>query len=562
MKQWTMSYRGQTKPLAEWGISNVTRHILNQGTDTVTFQTDASAPVFECDAIIEVFQDNTRWFWGRITQTPTYYTADSESAYYKASGPFWYFEHLVFQQPWRYFKDGTATTTEVINRSVCLLGQDDQGNTINARQCLQAIVDYAKAHHAPIECGTISGFDFEFPCETIKDCSCSEAILKLLRWTPNATAWIDYTTKTPTIHFACASALQKQSLSLRQLTQFSIIPRNDLKIAAVVLKYEHSHSADGATWKSVTVDRYPENATGEELNALVLTVEWEGSHAHVQEQWVQTQPIQPESDDWWKKHFPCLVDAKSIQISNVQRMSNLPNELLEGAIAPWMGCDATYETISASIHYVTDEMDTERPFSVKICATNAQSRIYQNVISSGKTTQPPVGLATTLYQSIGCLRYEGQLTLIDEDLSGPFIGHALSFLDGEPMWATLSLPVQEERISLDTGTTVLKFGAPKQLGPNDICQLMHTHRIRTITDNPKMRFADQRSGDRTYFPHMSPISDSQVDMGRYTQLTIGTKSKQVMINANALPENTQLSLKPFNMVENGELKQFWMIASR
>ena len=91
MKQWTLSYRGQTKPLSEWGISNVTRHILNQGTDTVTFQTDASAPVFECDAIIEVFQDNTRWFWGRITQTPTYYTAESESAHYKASGPVWYF---------------------------------------------------------------------------------------------------------------------------------------------------------------------------------------------------------------------------------------------------------------------------------------------------------------------------------------------------------------------------------------------------------------------------------------------------------------------------------------
>ena len=108
---WFLSYKApdkrvQKKSLSEWGIFNVERHVLNQGTDTLSFQTVSSAQSFVAEGVIEIFKDNVRWFWGRITQTPCSYSATREVATYHVSGPAWYLEHLVFQQPWEYFKDG------------------------------------------------------------------------------------------------------------------------------------------------------------------------------------------------------------------------------------------------------------------------------------------------------------------------------------------------------------------------------------------------------------------------------------------------------------------------
>ena len=142
------------------------------------------------------------------------------------------------------------------------------------------------------------------------------------------------------------------------------------------------------------------------------------------------------------------------------------------------------------------------------------------------------------------------------------MGQTLNFTDGHAEWRKLKLPVQEERSFLDSGTVQLKFGAPKQLGPNDLCQLMHTHRMRTITEDTNARFAAKRSGStKTYFPHMTPLVNSMIDRGQCKQLTIKDKDKKVVLNAAALPEKTEIKLKEFAVVENGELKTVWIPSS-
>ena len=562
---WYLSYQGTKKSFSEWNIFHATRRILNQGTDTFSFQSERNTLPFNCDEIVEIFKDNTRWFYGRITQIPCEYTSDQTYKTYLVSGPNWYLEHLVYQQPWQYFKDGDQTQTIPINRSLCVLGQDENGNTIDAQQCLTNIIQYAIQHGAPITCGNIQGFNFLFPCETIKDCSCAEVIKKLFRWTPDAVIWFDYATAKPTLHISRGEFLKSNTLSIHELSKFTLNPRKDLKVSSVVIKYEHTHSNENTSWKTTTIDAYPQNATGEELNALVLTIELEGTQTHLQEQWVQVQPIKTDSIDWWKQHFPTLASIPNdkINLSNIKRNTKYPNELIEGAIAPWMRCRAAYETITADISYLSKTSSiVNSTISLKICATDAYSKTYRNLIFLKTGVKPPTNLAKILYDATTCLQYEGTLKTDQHDLANSHMGQRLNFSNGETEWEHINVPVQEEYMVIDTGTTSLKFGAPKQLGPNDLIQLLQSNRARNITDDLNQRFASKSSGQTTtYFPHITPIINSNSDHGNYASLIICNADKKIKLDTTELPPNTEITFKPFDIVENGQLKKIWILSS-
>ena len=173
---WYLSYQGVKKPLADWRIYDVNRRVLNQGTDTLSFKTEANDVPFKYDETIEIFNDETRWFYGRIVQIPCQFSSNEESKSYRVSGPNWYLEHLIFQQSWQYFNGANDGETISIPRSLCQLGQSEDGKPMDAKNCLTNIIQYCIQHGAPLQLGKIEGFDFFFPCETIKDCSCMEVI--------------------------------------------------------------------------------------------------------------------------------------------------------------------------------------------------------------------------------------------------------------------------------------------------------------------------------------------------------------------------------------------------
>lgn len=562
---WYLTYDGIKKPLEDWHIYDVNRHVLNQGTDALSFKMEASNKGFKCDDIIEIFKDEKRWFYGRIIQIPCKYSATEAAKKYLVSGPNWYLEHLIYQQPWQYFNNAKNETVISVSRSLCLLGQDKNGTSINAEKCLMEIIHYCVEHGAPFQLGKIEGFNFFFPCETIKDCSCMEVIQKILRWTPDAVCWYDYATDKPALNFSRQKFLETSAISIHRLNQFSLIPRNDLKLNAVVLKYEHSNSDENGSWKTTTIDCFPKNCEHEAINTLILTIELEGTHTHVQEQWVQIQPIQTDSIEWWKQHFPTLknIPDSAIKINSIQRSSELPNELIEGAIAPWMHCQAQYETITAQISYDFDNISvSNQSFVLKICSTDALSKTYRHCICLSEGVKPPKNLAKILYESTQCLHYEGYAHFESDELIKSYLGKKINFLHGDKAWEELSIPIQEEKINLDTGSVELKFGAPKQLGPNDLIQLMHSNRLRSISNDPNMRFAKKASGQlRTYFPHLTPIINSSCDQGTCSRLTLKSSDKTISIDANVLPPNTQMSLKPFDVVESGVLKKIWLLSS-
>src|SRR5262245_22675235 len=114
---WTIFCNGVEKTLADWGLTQVRRKLVSQGQDELTFKADGAAadgpPFFvPYGPWVTLYRDRTQnsdgtfsggatWFQGVVTQVPRAGAPDVESMQYKVCGPWWYLQHLVFQQPYQ-----------------------------------------------------------------------------------------------------------------------------------------------------------------------------------------------------------------------------------------------------------------------------------------------------------------------------------------------------------------------------------------------------------------------------------------------------------------------------
>ncbi|MDB6021790.1 MAG: hypothetical protein JWQ04_1647, partial [Pedosphaera sp.] len=113
---WTIACNGTEKLLADWGLAQVTRRLVSQGQDELTFRAGGTAadspPLFAHGATLTLWRDRqidsggncsggTGWFQGIVTQVPRTGAPDAEDLAYRVAGPWWYLDNLVFQQPYQ-----------------------------------------------------------------------------------------------------------------------------------------------------------------------------------------------------------------------------------------------------------------------------------------------------------------------------------------------------------------------------------------------------------------------------------------------------------------------------
>lgn len=568
---WTLLYNKQKKPIAEWGLYGLTRHTLNQGIDKVQFwqgiDSLKESALFQAEASIEIFYKESRWFYGILTKTPTFGQVGKEEKAYEAAGPWWFLEHLVYQQKWHYADQLNQEQLYTEEKSRCVLGQGNDGNPITAATTIRDILTYAREQGAPFQIGSIEGLDFTFPFDEIKDISCAEAIQRILRWAPDSILWFDYKASPyPELHLSRKETMQERTLSIESLEHLQILPRHDLQVKAVVLKYEHTHSKGEETWKTLTIDRYPLEATGREFKALVLTIELEGGYTHLQRQRVKTEAIQADGLDWWRKHLPALdsLNPQNLKIENVQRESNLPNELLEGAIAQWMKKQVQTEVIRANISYQSDTENVyKRAVALRIRATDAQSKTYERATSQLASTPPPLGLAKTFYQAISSLQYEGKLSWRQEEVEAPLLGKVLNLKGGLKEWENMCAIVQSVKENVDTGTVHVRIGPAKHLGPDDLIQLMRSNRLRQAPPNAPIRCNLNASGAKpvTEFPEHSPMHNVFMGGGQFEKLVFKGQNTELILDTNAIQKAKTVKLREYKIVDSGTLKTALLLSS-
>ncbi len=517
---------GVEKSVADWGLCEVVRERINQAPDLVTFRAEGTPsdadPIFAHGSTVKLFRNGTPWFYGRVVEVPGRASAQAEDQLYRVAGPWWYLENLVFQQTWL-TTNGLATTLIPTNKSRLILGQKSDGTKLATGAAILEVLAYATARGVPITVGTITPNAIAPYAEAL-DRSCAEVIRNFLRWTPDAMAAFDYTTTpypTLSIHRRADAATVTLPAYGAPVSGLDLTPRHDLQAPAVVLKFEQTNDIDNDTFTSLIVQPAPSTATGDELGALVMTLDLSGARATYQKQKVRTAPI-PQSDTtpgviaWWKGKFAWLKDfddadltvASGTQVVTIENpsdypgitVSDVPNELLSGSIASWMNLNAAPLLVTATMQYTgaaTDESSTvfgatnQRVLYTRVVGTNAETQTYSRLTSETEAEPVPTGLAQALYNAAGVLQYDGVLELTEQECSGLAApGSLLNLSGGRSDWATMAAQIQRIEEMIDLGQTKITVGPAKHLGHADLTELLRVNRSRRIS----FRLGERTSG--------------------------------------------------------------------
>ena len=243
---WTIACNGTEKLVADWRLTQLTRKLVSQGTDELTFKADGTAadaaPIFSHGATLTLwrnrtansdgtFSGGTSWFQGLVTQIPRAGAPDAESMMYRISGPWWYLDNLVFQQAYQNILLGFAVagdpTTAIYgpaNSSHLFLNQAPVAEAlekINTGQQIIEALNWALLPFVnagvtpPFQIGAVTP-DIDVPIDEVRDITCAEVIHKMLRWTPDAVTWFDYSTSPPTFNCKRRTELAAVNLDVSQ----------------------------------------------------------------------------------------------------------------------------------------------------------------------------------------------------------------------------------------------------------------------------------------------------------------------------------------------------------
>jgi hypothetical protein len=479
-------------------------------------------------------------------------------------------EHIIYQQPWKEPSDSSDAASALcdVSKSHLILGQGADGNPISIGEQLGDVIDYANAAvgHAVIAFSDAANLPIHIPFDECKDLSCGEVIRRLLRWVPDAITYFDYASTVPLFHVVRREQLPSLMLNVRDLSEFYFVPRYDLQVQAVVLKFEKTHKSSGKSWKTVEIQRCPADATGAELQSLVMTIELEGAQSTCIKQDIETALIQINSETWWRNHLPGLKDVSNLIIGNPSRTGTLPNELLSGSVASWMDCAVQRDVIGANISYETeDEAIHHRSVAVKINTTDAQSKTYRSLVSYVDEESVPADLANHIYESVSVLPYEGKILYMREDVSGNFLGKAINVTGGRPEWETMNAVVQTVEEHLDTGQTAIILGPAKHLGPDDLSELTKSNRHRVSSRNFHARHTAEANGN-AYVEQgkYGPMENTAYNSENFSKLAFydpANGDRKIIVDVGDLAVDATVCLRQEDVADSGVLKKRYTLSS-
>ncbi|MDR0595830.1 MAG: hypothetical protein LBF94_04045 [Puniceicoccales bacterium] len=569
---WKIFYNGEQYTFAELGIGNVRRLWKNQAIDKLIFDVEGRSifddPVFASGSTIKVFRGEEKWFEGVISQTPVYGSAKLENHSYEASGGWWFLENLIYQQEWKVpsnSQDPDSSLTNIYKGRI-ILGQNLDGEKITIGEQVADIVNYAHSCGANLILGTVD-IDVHIPFDECKDLSCADAIRRLLRWVPDTVCFIDYSQTTPEIFFKRRAQLTSTSINLLSgVEQFSMQPRYDLLVPAVVLKFETNNSANGKAWKTVDVQKYPEEATGIEFKTLVLTINLEGAKSTHLTQKITSAAIETSSTLWWTQHVPWLAKFTNVSIANVTRTSSLPYELINGSVADWMSREVEDDVIRANVSYRNNNIAVvDQDIAIKIRATDAETGSYRKLMSLLTAETIPNNLAQGIFESVGVLQYDGSIALVDHEVGTKYEQFLLNFISGRAEWESINAVVQEVVDDLDRGEIYIKFGPAKHLGAADLAELTRSGRLLYESRNYGERTTAEATGSGAVEQGVySRVEDTLTGDCKYNMLKFvdsENSNSTIKIDASDLTQSLNVLLREEDVCESGVLKKRFSLAS-
>lgn len=537
---WELQYGDTVKTFAEWGFAHLKRTRRSQSADMVTFDAPGmpmdTAALFPYGAEVTILRNGEPWFVGVVVVRPRLGSGREEAMSWTLAGPWWYLEHVTFHQAWTIYRMTPAPPAQFSQyESRVILGQDANGAHETTGAVIQTALNY---------CKSVVGAKFQFssgdiddgvaaPWEEVLDASCAEVIIRMLRWTPGAITWFDYSETPPRLYVARPEDMDAVTVPLDgsgNVSLLDITSRDDLVPESVAVTYEVMNQVDGLSRKGVVQDIYPGGKTGRELNALAFTIAMGGSEGQSESQELGTEalPVSLNDTEWWQAHVPALAEIAGADLSihgAVREFATLAleNEVVIGAVPEWLHKTTRRETFTALANYFVRDSTTtvvrtatNEKVSITIITTDAhgdikepetpavegkenrrRGQIYSRLSITDPEAVPTAGLAQWLYDCLADVKYEGRISVVANEIDADMrMGIVLNLTEGLVAWATMRALVQEVGEDVDAGTVSVTFGFPGHLGPQDFLELSRTNRRRVIPRATDRRDDSELLGDQ------------------------------------------------------------------
>jgi hypothetical protein len=559
---WTLVYNGTEKALGDWGLcADFAIELLNKGRDSVTMRStealDAGPAQFAWGAPVTLWRDRagsgspvtytggTVFFRGYVGDTKRLNVQGRQNIQYSIYGPWWLLERLEFMQGRSVF-NGWATpglpssgaTLKTINTPEVFLGEKaDETWQTNGQQIVE-VLNWVNECYNPTKQGATTGRDntrdaiqigtidpnVNFPKTRAANIFCAEALVNVLRWSPDVVCWFDYTTSPPTFNARSLANLTAVSAAITagQERQIELAPRHERQLAGVVIEYKRTNVFNGFAWPQFYYDIYPPGITDYMPNCSRHFVELDGSHVSRTDVAVQVVPVAlavsaTPSDrlSWWLAADNTLsdpnIDPASIEVDvaavtdssgNPVDLTAYPNTLVKGQLSSWMGVQWTDATVTANVsfcryadtaHNQPNATVQSRQVSQRVTLTNAVSQTYRTVTFFDPGEAVPTGVAQALYTSLATLQYSGSVAFVAGQVqSGIGVGNTLTLAG--PANTYPNLLVQAIRAVPHLGLLSVSYAPSARLDAPELIELARCCRWRTIYNMPSGRSTGQAAG--------------------------------------------------------------------
>lgn len=295
---WTLEFGGVEKELADWGLAadSVQLTRTSAAADVLTVRqatADCLAALdFTFDAVAVFRRDRTGsgtvwtggsiYFVGRATVPQRRGAGAAESLQYRFHGPWFDLQRQIYHQSWYYYTGdpdhlGTYTTCEVF------LGRKLDGTVWNSGEQITDALNWAISCGVLLQVGTIDPVVNIFYVNA-RSVTCAEVIKTMLRNSPDAVCWFDYTTADgsgnplPTFHCRQLANLTAVTVTLGEdlFRGLELTPRYDLQVPSVVIHFKQTNTVDGQAYIAWSNQVAPAGADGTARGGEVHVVELEG----------------------------------------------------------------------------------------------------------------------------------------------------------------------------------------------------------------------------------------------------------------------------------------------
>lgn len=480
----------QSDPAAEtWsnasdlGIETIVRRRVHAGMDVVTVEMSGAtvltdAPLWAYNTVVRLRRVDdgtpTLLFLGRVQPFARRASGQAESVAVEIRGVWDWFEKTVMRQQWL-----EANETAVYAPHVVLFA-DGSGGRITTGAQLSLAVQCAVSAGCPVQIGSILA-GYSPPFDEQINVSVADVIVKCLANHPHAVLWVDYSTRVPTVNVATRQSLPAFTVALTagQAESLAITSREDLRPNAVAVAFLRTNQDGDRTYIQTVIDHAPVIAgeTVAEKEARVYaadtlwgTFELDGANSQYAQQELVVEPVDWDTNKtsvaWWKARVPGIADANVLSIANPTGQTNLPNFVVEGSVAEWMGVDWANETFTAdaTVQRSNSQGVVEKKvekISFTAVTTDGTSKTYKKRISYDSGEVPPSGLAAAMWSEWQQIHYDGEIVLTDAEApAGAGPGMTINITGGRAEWESMAAMIVQVVEDFAAGSLAIAFGVP------------------------------------------------------------------------------------------------------